>query len=259
MKVFAVINQKGGTGKTTVTINLAAQLAALGRRALVADMDPQGNATSGSGVPRRRLSRGMYEALQGEDVTRCAVGSVSGRHDILGARAELAGAEVELPSSPGWQARLRETLAPALSQYDFVLIDCPPSLGALTVNALTAADGALVPMQCEYFALEGLSDLRRTIVALRRKWNPNLKIAGIVRPMLDSRNKLERDISAELDRHFAGIVFGAAVRRNVRVAEAPSYGMPVLSYAPSSSGADGYRRLGDEFLERFAQPAEQAR
>lgn len=252
MKVFAVLNQKGGTGKTTVTINLAAHLAARGTRILVADMDPQGNATSGGGLPRRALRRGMYEALCGEPAALCLAGSVSGRHDVLGARAELAGAEAELPRRPKWQARLRETLAPLLPDYDFVLIDCPPSLGALTVNALVAADGVLVPMQCEYFALEGLSDLRRTILELRKGWNPGLKIAGIVRPMLDLRNRLERDISAELDRHFAGVVFGAAVRRNVRVAEAPSHGMPVLTYAPSSHGAEGYRLLGDEFLERFA-------
>ena len=253
MKIFAVINQKGGTGKTTVTINLAAHLAARGRRILVADMDPQGNATSGGGVSRRALSRGMYEALCGADPRLCVVGAVAGRHDLLGARAELAGAEAELPGEPGWQARLRETLPSILPDYDFVLIDCPPSLGALTVNALTAADGVLVPMQCEYFALEGLSDLRRTILELRKGWNPKLRIAGIVRPMLDSRNRLERDISAELDRHFAGVIFDASVRRNVRVAEAPSYGMPVLTYAPTSAGAEGYRMLGDEFLERFGQ------
>ena len=251
MKVFAVINQKGGTGKTTVTINLAAHLAMRGRRVLVADMDPQGNATSGAGVPRRAIARGMYEALCGAPARLCAVGTVSGRHDILGAKAELAGAEAELPGEPKWQSKMRDVLAPILPDYDFALIDCPPSLGALTVNALVAAEGVLVPMQCEYFALEGLSDLRRTIVELRKGWNPGLRIAGIVRPMLDSRNRLERDISAELDRHFAGVVFDGSVRRNVRVAEAPSYGMPVLTYAPSSSGADGYRILGDEFLERF--------
>ena len=251
MKVFAVINQKGGTGKTTVTINLAAHLAARGRRVLVADMDPQGNATSGGGAPRRELLRGMYQALCGESAGRCVVGVVSGRHDILGAKAELAGAEAELPGQAKWQARLREALGPILPDYDFALIDCPPSLGALTVNALVAAEGVLVPMQCEYFALEGLSDLRRTILELRKSWNPGLRIAGIVRPMLDARNRLERDISAELDRHFSGLVFGAAIRRNVRVAEAPSYGMPVLTYAPLSAGAEGYRGLGDEFLERF--------
>ena len=253
MKIFAVINQKGGTGKTTATINLAAHLAARGKRVLVADMDPQGNATSGAGAPRRGLARGMYEALCGIPPRLCLVGTVAGRHDLLGAKAELAGAEAELPGLPKWQGRLREALAELAPDYDFVLIDCPPSLGALTVNALVAAEGVLVPMQCEYFALEGLSDLRRTILELRKSWNPALRIAGIVRPMLDPRNRLERDISAELDRHFAGVVFAASVRRNVRVAEAPSYGMPVLTYAPSSAGAEGYRAFGDEFLERFAQ------
>ena len=253
MKIFAVINQKGGTGKTTATINLAAHLAGRGKRVLVADMDPQGNATSGAGVPRRGLQRGMYEALCGTSPRLCLIGTVSGRHDILGVKAELAGAEAELPGVAKWQGRLREALAELAPDYDFVLIDCPPSLGALTVNALVAAEGVLVPMQCEYFALEGLSDLRRTILELRKSWNPELRIAGIVRPMLDPRNKLERDISAELDRHFAGVVFASSVRRNVRVAEAPSYGMPVQTYAPHSAGAEGYRALGDEFLARFGQ------
>ena len=252
MKTFAVINQKGGTGKTTVAVNLASRLSDLGRSVLLVDIDPQGNATSGSGANKEKLFGGTLNVLHGANTGDYLACSCAGGYALLGANYELAGAELSITEKTGWQTTLRDSLRSGEVGADFVLIDCPPALGALTVTALVAADSVLIPMQCEYFALEGLSDLARTIRHLRDNWNPDLHIGGIIRSMLDSRNLLARDISDELSRHFGKRVFKAAIRRNVRVAEAPSYGLPVLKYAPKSSGADGFRELGDEFLERFA-------
>lgn len=252
MKTFAVLNQKGGTGKTTVTINLAAQLATEGRRILVIDIDPQGNATSGSGAPKRLLRRGVYEALRGENAADALLCSLPYGYHLLGANAGLAGAEVELTAVPQWRESLRRAVRDLRGDFDFAFIDCPPSLGVLTVNALIAADMVLIPMQCEYFALEGLSDLAETVRRLRDGWNPTLTIAGIIRSMLDGRNLLARDVSNELTLHFGDKVFRTAIPRNIRVAEAPGYQQPIALYAPESAGAEGYRQLGDEFLERFA-------
>lgn len=252
MKVFAIINQKGGTGKTTVSLNLAARLAELEKKVLLIDADPQGNATSGSGADKWSISNGVYEVLGGAPVEDALIYSLPGKYWLLAANMNLAGAEMELPSGEeGWQGRLREGLRP-LKGFDFVFIDCPPSLGALTVNALVAAEHVLIPMQCEYFAMEGLSDLAQTVRRLRAGWNPSLSVAGIVRSMLDKRNVLARNISEQLEAHFGDKVFSSAIGRNIRVAEAPSHGLSVLQYAPRSTGAEGYRMLGDEFLERFA-------
>lgn len=256
MKIFAVINQKGGTGKTTVAVNLASRLAGLGRSVLLVDMDPQGNATSGSGAEKENLFGGTLDILHGASPRDYWLCGTAGRYALLGANYELAGADYAFGNAEGWQLTLRRALRERAGDEkdaiaEVVLIDCPPALGALTVNALVAADSVLIPMQCEYFALEGLSDLARTIRRLRQKWNPKLHIGGIIRNMIDPRNLLARDISDELRRHFGERVFDVAIRRNVRVAEAPSHGMPVLQYAPHSSGADGYRALGDEFMERF--------
>lgn len=253
MKVFAVINQKGGTGKTTVAVNLASRLVALGRSVLLVDMDPQGNATSGSGANKEKLFGGTLDILHGASPRDYWLCSTAGGYALLGANYELAGADYALGNAEGWQLTLRRALRGegGGGLADIVLIDCPPALGALTVNALVAADSVLIPMQCEYFALEGLSDLARTIRRLRQKWNPQLHIGGIIRNMMDPRNLLARDISDELQRHFGGRVFDVAIRRNVRVAEAPSHGMPVLQYAPESVGAAGYKALGDEFVGRF--------
>ncbi|MGI9338579.1 MAG: ParA family protein [Gammaproteobacteria bacterium] len=255
MKIFAVINQKGGTGKTTVAVNLASRLAGLGRSVLLVDMDPQGNATSGSGADKQNLFGGTLDVLHGASLRDYLLCSTAGGYALLGANYELAGADYALGNAEGWQTTLRRALREKESQTgalaEVVLIDCPPALGALTVNALVAADSVLIPMQCEYFALEGLSDLARTIRRLRQKWNPQLHIGGIICSMMDPRNLLARDISEELRRHFGERVFNVAIRRNVRVAEAPSHGMPVLQYAPNSAGAAGYRALGDEFMERF--------
>ncbi|MBE8158786.1 MAG: ParA family protein, partial [Betaproteobacteria bacterium] len=178
--------------------------------------------------------------------------SLAGGYWLLAANMNLAGAEIELAAEDEWQRRLRDALRPLDENFDFALIDCPPSLGVLTVNALVAAERVLIPMQCEYFAMEGLSDLAETVRRLRAGWNPSLSVAGIIRSMLDGRNLLARGISGELERHFGGKVFAASIRRNVRIAEAPSHSLPVLQYAPNSAGAEGYRKLGDEFLERFA-------
>lgn len=251
MKIFAVINQKGGTGKTTVSLNLSARLAECGKKVLLVDCDPQGNATSGSGADKWKIAGGVYEVLGGASAADNLIYSLAGKYYLLAANMNLAGAEMELAGAPDWQRRLRDGLRPLQRDFDFALLDCPPSLGALTVNALVAAEQVLIPMQCEYFAMEGLSDLAATIRRLRAGWNPSLTIAGIVRSMLDRRNLLARNISDELERHFGEKVFSTAVARNVRVAEAPSHSLPVLRYAPSSPGAEGYRKLGDEFLERF--------
>lgn len=252
MKVFAVINQKGGTGKTTVSLNLSARLAELKKRVLLIDADPQGNATSASGVQKWCIAGGVYDVLGGAPAADKLIYSLSGGYWLLAANMNLAGAEMELAGREGWQLRLRDALPPLRDKFDFVLIDCPPSLGALTVNALVAAEHILIPMQCEYFAMEGLSDLAMTVRRLRAGLNPSLSVAGIVRSMLDRRNLLARNISDELEKHFGDKVFSTAIGRNVRVAEAPSHSLPVLRYAPRSPGAEGYRRLGDEFLERFA-------
>ena len=253
MKTFAISNQKGGTGKTTVSMNLAARLAELGKRTLLADMDPQGNATSGSGVDKWNIGGGVADVLlSSRPASECLIYSIPGGYYLLAANMELAGAEGELSSQPNWQRRLADGLRPLENDFDFCLIDCPPSLGALTVNALVAARQILIPMQCEYFAMEGLSDLAQTVRRLRAGWNPTLSIAGIIRSMLDNRNVLARNISDELERHFGDKLFTAAVHRNIRVAEAPSHCLPIGRYAPNSSGAEGYRRLVDEFLARFS-------
>lgn len=252
MKTFAVLNQKGGTGKTTVTLNLAAALAAGGRRILVIDTDPQGNTTSASGVDKNALANGIYSVLHGAPVSANLYCSPAFGYHLLPANARLAGAEVELAADDDWQDRLRRAVADIADDFDFAFIDCPPSLGILTVNALCAADFVLIPMQCEYFALEGLSDLAETIRRLREGLNPALTIAGIVRTMLDSRNLLAQQVSDELRAHFGDKVFAAVIPRNVRLAEAPSHQLPIFRYAPHSTGALGYRALCDEFLRRYA-------
>lgn len=252
MKTFAVINQKGGTGKTSVGINLSARLAECGKRVLLIDADPQGNATSGSGVEKWHISGGVLDVLFGRPARECLIFSLPGQYWLLASNMNLAGVEMEMAGQSDWQLRLREGLLPLQDEFDFALIDCPPSLGALTVNALVAAEQVIIPMQCEYFAMEGLSDLAETMQRLRGGLNPSLSIGGIIRSMLDNRNLLARNISSELERHFGEKLFSSVIGRNVRIAEAPSHSMPVLQYAPRSPGAEGYRRLGDEFLERFS-------
>ncbi|HEX2678322.1 MAG TPA: AAA family ATPase [Polyangiales bacterium] len=254
-RVLAVVNQKGGVGKTTTSVNLAAALANAGSRVLLVDLDPQGNATMGSGVDKRTLSRTVYHVLLGlSGLAAVRVRAERGGYDLLPANRELAGAEIELVELSGREARLREALAGVSSEYDFVLIDCPPSLSLLTVNGLTAAQRVLIPMQCEYYALEGLSDLVATIKRVRTHLNPTLEIAGLLRTMYDPRNTLSQQVSQQLEAHFGDKVYRTLVPRNVRLAEAPSYGVPAVVWDTASKGAQAYLALAREILAQ-GQPA----
>ena len=250
-RVLAVVNQKGGVGKTTTTVNLAAALAQAGRRVLLVDVDPQGNATMGSGIDKRTLARTVYHALLGlGELSSIRVRAERAGYDLVPANRELAGAEVELVELPARETRLKAALERVAADYDYILIDCPPSLSLLTVNALAAAHRVLIPMQCEYYALEGLSDLVGTIKRVRANLNPALDIAGLLRTMYDPRNTLSQQVSRELEAHFGDKVFRTLVPRNVRLAEAPSYGVPAVLWDPSSKGAQAYMALAGEMLER---------
>jgi chromosome partitioning protein len=250
-RILAVVNQKGGVGKTTTAVNLAAALAQAGRRVLLVDIDPQGNATMGSGVDKRTLARTVYHALLGlGELSGIRVRAERGGYDLVPANRDLAGAEVELVELPARETRLKSALERVAADYDYILIDCPPSLSLLTVNALAAAQRVLIPMQCEYYALEGLSDLVGTIKRVRANLNPALEIAGLLRTMYDPRNTLSLQVSRELEAHFGDKVFRTLVPRNVRLAEAPSYGVPAVIWDPSSKGAQAYAALAAEVLER---------
>jgi len=251
MKVFCVANQKGGVGKTTTTINLAAGLAQLGKRTLVVDLDPQGNATMGSGVDKRALELTVYDVLlENASVAEARRPSPKGGYDVVGANRELAGAEIELVGLERRERRLRKALAAVDSEYDFVLIDCPPSLSLLTLNGLASAHGVVVPMQCEYFALEGLSDLVNTIKQVHANINPQLEVIGILRVMFDSRITLQAQVSEQLKAHFTDRVFETVIPRNVRLAEAPSYGLPGLVFDPASKGAIAFIEFAREMSAR---------
>ncbi|MDQ2853583.1 MAG: AAA family ATPase [Chloroflexota bacterium] len=251
MRVTACTNQKGGVGKTTTVVNLAAYLALSGTSTLVIDLDPQGNATSGLGVDRRSLDRSVYDAL----INRVPIGelvlstSVPGL-DLVPAALALSGAEIELVGLPARERRLSASLADLGERYDRVLIDCPPSLGLLTVNALTAADGVLIPIQTEYYALEGLSQLVNTIRMVREGLNPRLEIDGVLLTMYDGRTRLSAQVAAEVRRHLEGAVYQTVVPRSVRLSEAPSHGQPISIYDPSSRGAEAYGRLAAEVTAR---------
>jgi chromosome partitioning protein len=262
--IVAIANQKGGVGKTTTSVNLAAGLAQAGRRVLLVDLDPQGNATMGSGVDKRKLARTVYHVLLGlGEIASIRVASESGGFDLLPANRDLAGAEIELVDLPNREGRLRMALERVQDDYDFVLIDCPPSLSLLTLNAFAAAREVLIPMQCEYYALEGLSDLVGTIKRVRAHINPELKIAGLLRTMYDPRNTLSHQVSQQLEEHFGDKVYRTLVPRNVRLAEAPSFGVPAVVWDRGSKGAMAYLALADEVLARSGinhapLPAEQA-
>jgi chromosome partitioning protein len=249
--ILALANQKGGVGKTTTGVNLAASLAAINRRVLVIDLDPQGNATMGSGVDKYALSITSGDVLRARAAITDAIVAVErGAYSLLPANGNLTVAEVELMNAPEREYRLRNALAPLAERFDFVVIDCPPALNTLTVNALVAAHGVIIPMQCEYYALEGLSALVGTIERIRQTANPALHIAGLLRTMFDTRNNLANDVSHQLLAHFGDQVFETIIPRNVRLAEAPSHGLPVLLYDKASRGALAYLSLAGEILRK---------
>jgi len=250
-QILAVANQKGGVGKTTTTVNLAASLASKGKRVLVIDLDPQGNATTGSGVDKTAIAAGVYHVLLGEaDIQAAKIHSQAGGYDLLAANRELAGAEVELVQEIAREMRLKNALAEVADDYDFILIDCPPTLTLLTLNGLVAADGVIVPMVCEYYALEGISDLVATVRKIRQAINPKLDLTGIVRTMFDSRSRLAAEVGEQLQQHFGSKLFATTIPRNVRLAEAPSHGLPALAYDAKAKGTLAYLELADEVLAR---------
>ena len=251
-RIFCIANQKGGVGKTTTTVNLAAGLAKIDQRVLVVDLDPQGNATMGSGVDKRALELTVYDVLlESASVAEARQRSAKAGYDVVGANRELAGAEVELVHLERRDARLKAALAAVATEYDFILIDCPPSLSLLTLNGLCSAHGVVVPMQCEYFALEGLSDLVNTIKQVHANLNPELQIIGLLRVMFDPRITLQQQVSEQLKAHFGDKVFNTVIPRNVRLAEAPSYGLPGVVFDPSSKGAQAFVEFAKEMVERI--------
>jgi chromosome partitioning protein len=251
-KIFCVANQKGGVGKTTTTVNLAAGLAKVGQRVLMVDLDPQGNATMGSGVEKRKLAHTVYDVLlESTSLADARVRSEKCGYDVLGANRELAGAEVELVEIERRELRLKKALAEVVEAYDFILIDCPPSLSMLTLNGLCSAHGVIVPMQCEYFALEGLTDLVNTIKQVHANMNKDLQIIGLLRVMFDPRITLQQQVSDQLKSHFGEKVFDTVIPRNVRLAEAPSYGLPGVVFDPAARGSVAYVEFAKEMVARI--------
>ncbi len=249
-KVIAVFNQKGGVGKTTTNVNLSACIAVRGKKVLVVDIDPQGNTTSGLGIDKKELKKTIYDVLIGtakaeEVITQTAVENLS----IIPSSVQLAGAEIELTGFEEREKMLKKALEGIKDEYQYVFIDCPPSLGLLTINALAAADSVLIPIQCEYYALEAVGQLMNTIWLVQRGLNPDLKVEGVVLSMFDGRTNLSIQVVDEVKRYFKGMVYTTIIPRNVRLAEAPSYGVPILMYDPKSKGAEAYEELADEFIE----------
>jgi len=253
-KVFCIANQKGGVGKTTTAVNLAAGLAMAKQRVLLVDLDPQGNATMGCGIDKRSVQHTVYQVLVGRVGVAEATVRAEGEFDVLAANRELAGAEVEMVEFEDREIKLREAISEVDDQYDFILIDCPPALSLLTLNALCCANGVVIPMQCEYYALEGLSDLVNTIKQVCKNLNPNLTIIGLLRVMYDPRMTLAQQVSAQLEKHFGNKVFKTIIPRNVRLAEAPSYGVPGVLFDKSSKGAKAYLDFANEMVDRLGLP-----
>lgn len=248
-KSIAIFNQKGGVGKTTTNVNLSACLAERGKKVLVVDIDPQGNTTSGLGIDKNNLSYTMYDLLIGNaEIRQCIMETNRKNLSIIPSSVQLAGAEIELTDMENREMRLKEGIAELLEDYDYILIDCPPSLGLLTINALTAVHSVLIPIQCEYYALEGVSQLMNTIELVQRSLNPSLEIQGVVLSMFDGRTNLSIQVVDEVKKYFKGKVYTTLIPRNVRLAEAPSYGLSIIEYDPKSKGAEAYCELADEFL-----------
>jgi chromosome partitioning protein len=254
-QIIACANQKGGVGKTTTVVNLATYLALAGDLVLVIDLDPQGNTTSGLGLDRGKFEHSIYEAIiEDAPVSEMVVGTIVPGLSIVPSSISLAGAEVELAPLPQRERRLARILAGLVGSYDYILLDCPPSLGLLTVNALTAADAVVIPIQCEYYALEGLSQLIATVNLVRNHLNPDLAIKGVVLTMYDSRTNLSAEVDAEVRKHLGSAVFETVIPRSVRLSEAPSYGLPIALYRPDSKGAEAYSSLAGELRERDGRP-----
>ncbi len=254
--VFCIANQKGGVGKTTTAINLAAALAAMDKRVLLVDLDPQGNATMGSGIDKNKVEQNLYQVLIGDStIAQARVRSEAGGYDVLPANRELSGAEIDLIQMDQREQQLKQAIGHVLGDYDFILIDCPPTLSLLTLNGLASAHGVIIPMQCEYFALEGLSDLVNTIKRVHRNINPELQLIGLLRVMFDTRVTLQQQVSAQIETHFGDKVFKSVVPGNVRLAEAPSHGLPGIVYDKNSRGAKAYIEFGHELIKRVKKEA----
>lgn len=253
-KILAITNQKGGVGKTTTSINLAASLSALKKRVLLVDLDPQGNATMGSGINKLDLPATIYQVLLGsKQLQEVRVHAETGKYDLLPSNRDLAGAEIELIDLPQRDIRLKGVLQTVSAEYDYILVDCPPALNLLTLNGLCAAGSVIIPVQCEYYALEGLSDLLNTIRMVRASLNPDLEMEGVLRTMFDPRNTLAQQVSDQLQEHFGEKIYRTVIPRNVRLAEAPSYGAPALHYDRKSKGAQAYLALAKELLKKARQ------
>ncbi|MDM3870784.1 ParA family protein [bacterium SCSIO 12696] len=258
-RTLAIVNQKGGVGKTTTSVNLSASLASFGRRVLMVDMDAQGNATMGSGIDKNALEETVLDVLTGEaDINRVICRCESGNFDVLPANSDLTAAEVELLNVANKESRLFYALSRVRDRYDYIIVDCPPALSMLTINALTASHGVIIPMQCEYYALEGLSALMETIQQINKVINPHLKIEGILRTMYDPRNSLTNEVTTQLRKHFGDKVYRVYIPRNVRLAEAPSYGEPAIVYDKHSKGSLAYIGLAGEIINRHRAEARQA-
>lgn len=250
-KVISIVNQKGGVGKTTTAVNLTASLGAAGKRVLLIDIDPQGNSTSGFGVNKRQIDQTAYEVLTGDCPLKDAILHTSCKGvDLCPANMNLAGAELEIIDEPSRERLLKNALVPVRSDYDYILLDCPPSLGLITLNALSASDTFLVPIQCEYYALEGLSQLMTTVRQIKRKFNPLLELEGVLLTMYDGRLNLTRQVVEEVKKFFPGKVYASVIPRNIRLSEAPGFGQPILYYDGSSNGAKAYEALTQEFLRK---------
>lgn len=254
-KAIAIFNQKGGVGKTTTNINLSACLAMKGKKVLVVDIDPQGNTTSGIGLVKKKLQYTIYDVIVNKDfdISKAILHTKTEGLDILPASVDLAGAEIELVNLEGRERRLKKAIDKVKPLYDFVFIDCPPSLGLLTINSLTAVDSVLIPIQCEFYALEGVSQLMSTVEMVRKNMNPNIEIEGVILSMFDGRTNLSLQVVQEVKKYFGSKVFSTIIPRNVRLAEAPSYGLPIVKYDPKSKGAKAYQQFATELLRRERQ------